>query len=131
MKILIDTQVFLWWNAGSDRLSDEATRLLADSNTIVVLSAASSWEIAIKYRLRKIHLPEPPQSYVVSRMARERIIGLPIEHVHALAVASLPLHHRDPFDRILIAQAQVEQIPILTADSTFGAYDLKIILAGR
>lgn len=130
MRVLIDTHVFLWWNAGSERLSEGAIELLDDSGTVAVLSAASSWEIAIKHRLGKLHLPEPPHSFVVSRMARDGVMGLPVQHIHALEVASLPMHHRDPFDRMLIAQAMVEGIPVLTADPAFLAYDIEVIPAG-
>ena len=127
MKLLLDTHIFLWWLAGDERFSMECRQLLSASATLPLLSAVSSWEIAIKHGLGKLQLPEPPESFVVSRMARERIAGLPIEHAHALAVASLPVHHRDPFDRMLIAQAKVEGIPIMTADSAFSAYDVDLL----
>jgi PIN domain nuclease of toxin-antitoxin system len=129
MKLLLDTHAFLWWLAGDERLSDEGRRRLRSMDTVPVLSAASSWEIVIKHRLGKLELPEDPESFVTSRMAREGISGLPIEHAHALAVADLPMHHKDPFDRILIAQAIVEGIPILTADSAFMEYDAELIQA--
>ena len=93
------------------------------------LSAASSWEIAIKVALGKLHLPEPPPKYIPSRMEALDILGLPVEHAHALRVFDLPPHHRDPFDRILVAQAQCESLIILTADRSFVPYNVRILLA--
>jgi PIN domain nuclease of toxin-antitoxin system len=81
--------------------------------------------------LGKLHLPEPPGKYIPSRMAALDVLGLPIEHAHALRVFELPAHHRDPFDRILIAQAQMESLTLLTADSAFSAYDVETFWAGR
>ena len=95
----------------------------------LLLSAASSWEIAVKYALGKLPLPEPPAVYVPRRMRTSGVVGLPVEHVHALHVATLPPHHRDPFDRLLVAQAQVEAIPLLTADPRLAEYDVETISA--
>lgn len=95
----------------------------------MLLSAASSWEIAIKYALGRLPLPEPPGEYVPDRMRTSGVIPLPVEHSHALGVATLPLHHGDPFDRLLIAQAQAEAIPILTADREFDSYDVEVLRA--
>ena len=94
-----------------------------------MLSAASSWEIAIKYALGKLPLPAPPPEYVPSRMQASGTGALPITHAHALHVASLPTHHRDPFDRLLVAQAQVESLPLLTADPQLGRYDIELLAA--
>lgn len=94
-----------------------------------IFYAASSWEIAIKYSLGKLRLPVPPSQYVPERLARHTIGAMAIEHSHALQVASLPPHHRDPFDRLLIAQAMVEGLPIMTADSSFAPYDIEVIWA--
>ena len=93
------------------------------------LSAASAWEIAIKHAIGKLKLPEPPERYVPSRLEALRTLALPIEHSHALQVGSLPRHHRDPFDRLLIAQAQLEDLPILTSDEVFASYDVETIPA--
>jgi PIN domain nuclease of toxin-antitoxin system len=101
--------------------------LLLDPEAELLLSAASSWEIAIKYRLGRLDLPAPPAEYVPTRMASSGVLGLPIEHAHSLQVAALPAHHRDPFDRLLIAQAQLESVPILTADSEFARYDVETL----
>jgi PIN domain nuclease of toxin-antitoxin system len=109
-----------------ERFSDPAVELLQHPESELVLSAASSWEIAIKHAIGSLTLPIPPEEYVPSRMERSGVTALPIEHSHALHVASLPLHHRDPFDRLLIAQAQLERLPILTADRQLEPYDVEI-----
>jgi PIN domain nuclease of toxin-antitoxin system len=105
-------------------------KLLQHPESELVLSAASSWEIAIKHAIGRLKLPIPPEEYVPSRMERSGVVALPIEHSHALHVASLPLHHRDPFDRLLIAQAQLEKLPILTADRQLEPYEVEIHWAG-
>ncbi len=129
MKILIDTACWLWSLSEPAHLNRRARDLLSDPGQAFFLSAASSWEIAIKAALGKLRLPEPPEKYVPARMAAFNILGLPVEHVHALRVFALPPHHRDPFDRILIAQAQIEGLTILTADRSFAKYDVKTIWA--
>lgn len=113
--------------AAPERLSVKARALVDAGGHELYLSAASSWEIAIKYSVGKLRLPEPPGRYVPSRLEALRVVPLPIEHSHALHVATLPKHHRDPFDRVLIAQAQMENLQILTADPLFRAYDVTTI----
>jgi PIN domain nuclease of toxin-antitoxin system len=98
-----------------------------DTGNERVLSAASTWEIAIKYSLGKLELPEPPSQFIPSRMALTLTSSLAVELGHTFHVAALPFHHRDPFDRLLIAQAQLENLPILTADDVFEQYDVEII----
>lgn len=127
MRILFDTHCWLWWLADDPRLEREARELITDRRNLLYLSAASSLEIAIKLSLGKLRLPEPPADYVPGRLAAEGMTALPIHHAHALHVATLPHHHRDPFDRLLIAQAQIERLPILTADEQLKAYDVEIL----
>ncbi len=127
MRLLLDTHVFLWAAADPDRLG-KARDLVADRGTTRVLSAASAWEIAIKHRLDKLPLPEPPADYVPMAMRRLVVEALPIGHGHALQVGTLPDHHRDPFDRLLVAQAQLEDLTILTADHTIGDYAVEAII---
>jgi PIN domain nuclease of toxin-antitoxin system len=131
MIVLLDTQVWLWATSAPERLGLRARALLVDPTNVLLLSAASSWEIAIKFALGKIKLPEPPETFVPSRMARDGIQALPVEHVHALRVARLRDHHRDPFDRLLVAQALVEDIPLMTADPHLARYGLAVIPAMR
>lgn len=113
--------------AASDRLGPDARAILEDPGNELLLSAASSWEIAIKHALGKLPLSEPPDWYVPSRMAATGVIPLRIEHPHALAEAKLPRHHRDPFDRLLIAQAYLEGIPLMTSDAAFAEYGIGVI----
>ena len=130
MKLLLDTQVWLWSLAEPERLNDQAQTLLADLHNQLYLSSASVWEISIKAALGKLPLPEPPTTYVTSRMKSQGILALDITYSHALEVFSLPTHHRDPFDRMLIAQSLVEKLPILTADPLFKVYDVEIVWSG-
>lgn len=129
MRILLDTHVWLWMLAAPERLAPAARPLVESRDNRLLLSAASSWEIAVKYSLGRLELPEPPVEYVPERMRKTGVEGLPVEHAHALRVAELELHHRDPFDRLLVAQAQVEGLPILTGDPVFEAYDVEVIEA--
>jgi PIN domain nuclease of toxin-antitoxin system len=129
VRILLDTECWLWWFLSPDRLSRGATDLIAASRDPLYLSAASSWEIAIKVGLRKLKLPEPAAKYVPARLAEQGMNALPVEHAHALHVAELPAHHADPFDRLLVAQAQVERMSLMTADSQIAAYDVEIVWA--
>ena len=129
MRVLLDTQAWLWMQAAPARFSPGARQLVEDPATTLLLSAASSWEIAIKYGLGKLELPDPPDVYVPDRMRFGGVTPLPIEHSHALRVAALDLHHRDPFDRLLVAQAQVEKLPILSADPVFERYGVEFIPA--
>src|SRR5262245_42600575 len=129
MRILIDTQCFLWMAASPDRFSPRARTLVETFDHELFFSAASAWEIAIKHALGQLRLPEPPLRYVPSRVERLKTTPLSIEHDHALRVAALPPHHRDPFDRMLVAQAQAEDLSILTADPVIGRYDVDVIPA--
>ena len=126
MRLLLDTHTFLWFVTNDPQLSENALEAVAEPANEVLLSPASYWEIAIKVGLGKLSLPMPPGDYVPDRLLSSGVVGLPIEHGHALHVASLPYHHRDPFDRLLIAQAQIEQLTILTADRQLAQYDVQI-----
>ena len=127
MRALLDTHVFLWWVTDDAHLSSRARAIIADGDNEVFLSAASGWEMAIKTRLGKLHLPDNPASFVFEQLRINAIEPLAIQMTHALRVYSLPGHHRDPFDRILVAQAQVERMPIITADPQVAQYDVEIV----
>jgi PIN domain nuclease of toxin-antitoxin system len=127
MRAILDTQIFLWWNTNEPRLSASIREIIADGRNELYLSAASAWEIAIKAARGRLTLPAPPQEYVTSRLVLHSIQSLPIISRHALQVYTLPEHHRDPFDRLLVAQGQIEDLPILTADRLFAQYDVKVI----
>jgi PIN domain nuclease of toxin-antitoxin system len=129
VKFLVDTHCWLWLQASPERLSREMLLLLENPANDLFLSAASSWEIAIKYALGKLPLPEPPSRYVPRRMAASGSRGLAVEHAHTLRVAELPAHHRDPFDRLLVAQAQIEKLVLVTIDRQFDRYDVTVRFA--
>ena len=129
MRILIDTHAWIWWLSQPTRLKAEAVTLLSDPATTAYLSAASVWEIVIKHGLGKLTLPAAPEVLVPRAMAEDGFVALAIEHRHVLQVAQLPPVHRDPFDRVIIAQAQVEGLPILTADETFSSYAVTVLAA--
>lgn len=116
-------------HAEPQRLSGSAQSILVDSTQEVLVSAVSSWEIAIKHALGRLDLPEPPATYVPSRIASAGLTAIAIEHAHALQAGALPLNHRDPFDRLLIAQARELSIPLMTSDSVFDQYDVELIWA--
>ncbi|MCP5522815.1 MAG: type II toxin-antitoxin system VapC family toxin [Verrucomicrobiales bacterium] len=127
MRILLDTHVWLWWLSEPERLPERVASELRRSRNELFLSVASSWEIAIKHALGKLPLPEAPAEFVPKRLLRDGIKTLHIEHRHALHVATLPPAHQDPFDRLLIAQAQLEQMPIATVDGKFGRYEVALL----
>jgi PIN domain nuclease of toxin-antitoxin system len=129
VKLLLDTHIWLCLQHAPERLG-ETLALAEDPGNELLLSAASSWEIALKWALGKLSLPEPPATYVPTRTITSGVVLLPVEHRHALAVATLPFHHRDPFDRLLVAQAVAEGATVLTADAAFAAYDVEVQRAG-
>jgi PIN domain nuclease of toxin-antitoxin system len=127
LKALLDTHAFLWWNLDDPQLSAAARALIGDGGNEIFLSAASAWEIAIKYGKGRVVLPEPPERYVANRMAHFGFLALPIQLSHALRVADLPPIHDDPFDRLLVAQSQMEDLPIITADPEIARYPVVIL----
>jgi PIN domain nuclease of toxin-antitoxin system len=129
VKLLLDTHVFLWLQTEPERLGEHLA-LVEDQRTALLLSAGSSWEIAIKHGLGKLKLPEPPHRYVPERMRAIGAWPVAVEHSHALAVAPLPPLHRDPFDRLLVAQAQALGATILTADAAVAQYPVQTLLIG-
>jgi PIN domain nuclease of toxin-antitoxin system len=127
VRVLLDTHVFLWWNQGDAQLSRKAVRVLADPANSLVLSVASAWEIAVKTQSGKLRLPEEASTYVRTRAAHYGVEILPVHLAHALALESLPLLHRDPFDRMLIVQSRLENLPMITADLAIHAYPINTI----
>ena len=122
MKLLLDTHSFLWFIGGSSRLSRNARMLIEDVSNQSVLSLASIWEIAIKVSIGKLSLGQTFETFIPQQMSLNGIGLLEISFPHTAVVATLPFHHRDPFDRLLIAQAIVEQIPIVSCDTALGRY---------
>jgi len=130
VKLLLDTHVFLWLQTEPERLG-ESLQLVEAERTALLLSAASSWEIAIKYELGKLPLPEPPDRYVPERIRAIGAQAVAVEHPHALAVATLPALHRDPFDRLLVAQATLLGLTIMTADPSVAQYATPTVVIQR
>jgi PIN domain nuclease of toxin-antitoxin system len=127
VRILLDTHVLFWWLEGGGRLRAKCRRLLADARNELLWSAASTWELAIKTTIGKVRLAEGLEAFLGRAMAQQSLTPLPVLHTHAARVVSLPLHHRDPFDRLLVAQANVEGVPLMTADAAIAAYDVERI----
>lgn len=130
MRLLLDTHVFLWLQTEAERLGP-ALDILADREHELLLSAASSWEIAIKHALGRLPLPAPPSEYVPGRARTSGVALLPVDHADALAVADLPRLHRDPFDRLLVSQARRRDLALVTADHELGRYDVELLPVAR
>jgi PIN domain nuclease of toxin-antitoxin system len=124
MKILLDTHVLVWWFNDFERLSKRAASILTSIDNTVLVSAAVAWELSIKVNLGKLDAMGLITDFE-ERLVREGFTELPISTVHAIRAGLLPLHHRDPFDRLLVAQAQDLVVPILSADFTLDRYDVK------
>jgi PIN domain nuclease of toxin-antitoxin system len=129
VRVLLDTHAYLWWLADDADLSYEARDLLADPRTTAYVSAASVWEIAIKAKLGRLRLKGVVAMAEVVEVAGNEFLELPIRARHAAAAGALPRHHDDPFDRMLVAQAQVEDLVLVTRDGKLGAYDVQIVEA--
>ena len=126
MKALLDTHTFLWAIAEEGKLSRRAQQIYTGPNDLW-LSVASVWEILIKVQAGKLPLPKPSGRYLVKELSKNQIEVLPITLNHVLKIENLPLHHRDPFDRLLIAQSIEEGWPIITADPWFARYPVDVI----
>jgi PIN domain nuclease of toxin-antitoxin system len=126
MQLLIDTHVLIWFLEGNKSLSKPHRQIISDSQNDVFVSIASLWEIAVKISLGKLTLAKPLAD-VIKQIAVENIEVLPILPKHTLQVSTLPFHHRDPFDRIIVAQSQVENLPIVTNDIEFSHYGIKLL----
>lgn len=127
MKALLDTHTFLWWISDSPKLSTLAREVLSDSKNILYFSAVSGWEIAIKAKLGRLQLPNDIEHFILEQLAMNNISILPIQLHHALHVYGLPQHHRDPFDRLLVAQSQAEALPLITVDPQIAQYAVDVV----
>ena len=127
MRALLDTHTFLWWNIDDLRLSERAREFIADGKNEIYFSAASAWEIAIKAGLGRLILPEPPASYIAKRLSLHKMLALPVQVSHALQVFDLPEVHKDPFDRLIVAQSEMEGLPIITGDVDIARYPVEVI----
>ena len=123
--LLLDTHVLLWWLADNPRLPKEIRTRIADPDSLIFVSAASIWEIGIKRAIGKLEAP----AELVTIVQDEGFLGLPMELLHAQTASLLPPHHRDPFDRMLIAQSMLEQLTVVTADRRFELYEVRMLRA--
>ena len=130
MKYLLDTMVWLWSRGPAEKIGDAGRQVLEDSTSEIYLSVASSWEIAIKARLGKYRLPDSPERYVPRKLGQQGIRSLAVTLDHSLKVFSLPLYHHDPFDHLLMAQAVLERMVILTSDRIFAKYPVDVLWCG-
>lgn len=129
MRLLLDTHAFLWWCADDPRLSREAVAVVADGANEVLVSAVSGWEVAIKARLGKLALPrgQAPEAFFRAMLERHAFGVLPVTLRHAVADYGLPAHHSDPFDRLLVAQARLEALTLVTDDERVRRYDVPTV----
>ena len=125
MRVLIDTHIFIWYLQNSERLPGSITTLINNARNDILLSIASIWEMAIKQSTGKLNLGVPYTNFIEEQMGFNNIELLPIRLEHLEAVTNLPFHHRDPFDRMLISQAIVEDIVIVSVDNVFSLYPVK------
>jgi PIN domain nuclease of toxin-antitoxin system len=123
MRLLLDTHILLWWMDDSERLPDRVRDIIERAETVFV-SAVSAWEMAIKSSIGKLRSPDDLHEVLQAN----RLLELPVTIVHALAAARLPRHHGDPFDRMLVAQAAVESLTLLTSDAILGRYDARVMI---
>ena len=127
MRVLLDTHTFIWWDTAPSQLSSRALLLCQDASSQLVLSVASVWEMAIKIQLGKLRLGKPLADMISEQQRTNHIELLPVALAHALAVETLPPVHKDPFDRLLVAQAQVEGISLLSRDPVFASYLISVV----
>ena len=127
MNYLLDTHVFIWAVSYPEKLSSDARNVIQNADNFLFLSAASGWEIAIKCRLKKLEIPGNPEHFVRQQMKNIGIEELPISMAHTLLTFQMPLYHKDPFDRILVAQSITEKLPVITCDRSISRYDVKTI----
>jgi PIN domain nuclease of toxin-antitoxin system len=126
MKILLNTHTFLRWITDVPEIPATARELISNGHNELYWSAASSWEVSIKYALGRLPLPDAPEKFLPFELAQNRIESLPVIDTHAFQAGQLPRHHRDPFDRMLIAQAQVESLVLLSNDPQLRLYDVRV-----
>ena len=127
MRALLDTHVFLWWATNDPRLSHRALEIIGDERNEILFSAVSGWEIAEKARRGRLTLPRNLETFISQQIFTNGFEVLSLRLAHALQVYSLPAYHKDPFDRMLVAQAQVEDLALLTSDRAISRYSVKIL----
>lgn len=127
MNLLLDTHIFLWLTLTPHKLSPTIRNALTDPNNILHLSVVSVWEMQIKVQIGKLHLPQPIDKFVTLHRSINNIYSLPVVESHVWGMSALPMHHKDPFDRLLIAQAITEKWDLVSADSVFTKYPVSLL----
>lgn len=127
MKLLLDTHIFIWWADQPEKLSHAALSALQDEANELLLSVASVWEMQIKIQLGKLKLGLPLKDLIKNQQETNQLNLLPVELKHVLALDALPFHHKDPFDRLLMAQSLEEDLTLVSVDSQFTAYPVKLL----
>ena len=127
MKLLMDTHTFMWWHSEPQRIPTDTLTLLQNSNHELLLSVVSLWEMQIKTQLGKLTLRDDLELMLKIQQERNSLNLIPVEFIHILELRNLPMHHKDPFDRLLIAQSKVEKATLISRDSVFKNYDCSVI----
>ncbi|MEM6275224.1 MAG: type II toxin-antitoxin system VapC family toxin [Myxococcota bacterium] len=129
MKFLLDTHAWLWWQIDPDRLSPVSRSSIENASSEIFLSVASTWEMTVKVASGKLRVPEPLKTMVALSLAQDGFKELPIENMHCFVLDELPMHHGDPFDRILVAQAISEGLTLISRDRQIAQYDVQLLAA--
>jgi PIN domain nuclease of toxin-antitoxin system len=127
MKVLLDTHAFIWWDSAPDKLSPRARAVCQDRTNLLLLSVASAWEMQIKLQLDKLHLHLPLAEVIIGQQQTNDLQILPVNLNHVLALQGLPAHHKDPFDRLLLAQANAEEATLISHDPVFAHYPVMVL----
>jgi len=127
MNYLLDTHAFIWWISGASQWPASVTEWMSQASGSIWISVASLWEMSIKIRLGKLKMPDPFDRYVLRQIQMNRLEILPVHAPHVFETMKLPMHHRDPFDRLLIAQARIEKLTLISQDEALRAYDVPMI----
>ena len=127
MNVLLDTHAFIWWIQDNPRLSDTARNIISDAGNTILLSTASFWEMSIKIQLGKLSLADNSLKFIENQVVINNFEHLPISIAHTWSLQQLPVHHKDPFDRMLITQSRQNELPIITCDPAFDSYAVDCI----
>jgi PIN domain nuclease of toxin-antitoxin system len=127
MRALLDTHAFLWWVTDQPRLPQGVRTIIENGENEIFVSAVTGWEIIIKFQLGRLTLPEDPENFLLDQIRRNAFQTLPLRIRHSLRLLGLPHHHKDPFDRMLVAQAQFEKLPLVTSDNKIARYPVEVI----
>ena len=127
MKLLLDTHAFIWWANEPEKLSERASAACQDSSNTLILSVVSAWEMQIKMQMGKLKISRPIEELIKTQQQTNGLQVLPVELAHVLNLNNLPSHHKDPFDRLLIAQANIEGATLVSVDPAFASYSVQVL----